>query len=64
MPVWMKLDAGKYPNIKDKNGKPVDSPSPNFNATLNADKKAFAARDEAFEECRHAAYGAHGAGRK
>ena len=43
MPAWMKLDAGKYPNITGKNGKPVDSPSPNFKATLDADIKAFAA---------------------
>jgi hypothetical protein len=43
MPAWMKLDAGRYPNITGKNGKPVDSPSPNFKATLDADIKAFAA---------------------
>ena len=43
MPLWMKTNAGKYPNIKGKDGKPVDSPSPNFQATLDADKKAFAA---------------------
>ncbi len=43
MPAWMKRDAGKYPNITGKNGKPVDSPSPNFKATLDADIKAFAA---------------------
>ena len=43
MPAWMKLDAGKYPNITGKNGKPVDSPSPNFKATLDADIKAFTA---------------------
>ncbi|HEY5406458.1 MAG TPA: DUF5597 domain-containing protein, partial [Ginsengibacter sp.] len=43
MPPWMKRDAGEYPNITGKDGKPVDSPSPNFPATLDADKKAFAA---------------------
>ncbi|MEP7110679.1 MAG: DUF5597 domain-containing protein [Ferruginibacter sp.] len=43
MPGWMKMDAAKYPNITGKNGKPVDSPSPNFNATLDADIKAFSA---------------------
>ncbi len=42
MPVWMKQDADKYPNITGKDGKPVDSPSPNFVSTLDADKKAFA----------------------
>ncbi|MEP7143896.1 MAG: DUF5597 domain-containing protein [Ferruginibacter sp.] len=41
IPGWMKMDAGRYPNITGKNGKPVDSPSPNFNATLDADVKAF-----------------------
>ncbi len=43
MPLWMKTNAGMYPNITGKDGKPVDSPSPNFQATLEADKKAFAA---------------------
>lgn len=43
MPEWMKRDAGKYPNITGVNGKPVDSPSPHSEATLEADKKAFAA---------------------
>ncbi len=42
MPEWMKRDAGIYPNIVDKNGKPVDSPSPNIIATMDADKSAFA----------------------
>jgi beta-galactosidase GanA len=43
MPEWMKRDAMKYPNITGKNGKPVDSPSPNIKATMEADTKAFAA---------------------
>ena len=43
MPEWMKRDATKYPNITGKNGKPVDSPSPNIKATMEADTKAFAA---------------------
>jgi hypothetical protein len=43
MPEWMKRDAEKYPNIVRENGSHVDSPSPNFIATLEADKKAFAA---------------------
>ena len=42
-PAWMKRDAAKYPNITGKNGQPVDSPSPNVRATLDADKKAFTA---------------------
>ena len=43
MPEWMKSDAEKYPNITGANGKPVDSPSPNIEATLQADIKAFTA---------------------
>jgi hypothetical protein len=43
MPEWMKHDAVKYPNITGKNGQPVDSPSPNYKETLDADTKAFAA---------------------
>jgi hypothetical protein len=41
MPEWMKRDAAKYPNITGKNGQPIDSPSPNIKATLEADIKAF-----------------------
>ncbi len=43
MPEWMKRDAGKYPNITGQNGQPVDSPSPNIKATMEADIKAFTA---------------------
>ncbi|MEO6837615.1 MAG: DUF5597 domain-containing protein [Ginsengibacter sp.] len=43
VPLWMKTNSLKYPNIIGKDGKPVDSPSPNYKATLDADKKAFAA---------------------
>src|SRR5665213_2622062 len=43
MPVWMKKNALKYPNIIGKDGKPIDSPSPHSGATLEADMKAFAA---------------------
>ena len=43
MPEWMKRDASKYPNITGKNGQPIDSPSPNTNATMEADIKAFTA---------------------
>jgi Domain of unknown function (DUF5597)/Beta-galactosidase len=41
MPRWMKTASEKYPNITGKNGKPVDSPSPNIPATKEADMQAF-----------------------
>ena len=43
MPEWMKREAEKYPNLTSKTGKPVDSPSPIIDATMEADKKAFSA---------------------
>ncbi len=43
MPEWMKKEADKYPNIIGKDGKPVDSPTPNIAVTMEADRKAFAA---------------------
>ncbi len=43
MPGWMKHDAAKYPNIKNAKGDPIDSPSPNTSATMEADAKAFTA---------------------
>ena len=43
MPGWIKNEAAKYPNIEGKGGRAVDSPSPNFKVTLDADVKAFAA---------------------
>src|SRR4030095_1642343 len=43
MPEWMKKESAKYPNISSKEGKPIDSPSPNADATMEADKKAFTA---------------------
>jgi beta-galactosidase GanA len=42
MPEWMKMDSKKHPNIIGKDGKPVDSPSPHSQATLELDAKAFA----------------------
>ena len=39
----MKLQPDRYPNCIGKDGKPIDSPSPIADATLEADKKAFAA---------------------
>lgn len=41
MPEWMKRDAAKYPNITGKNGEAIDSPSPLYQATLDADTRAF-----------------------
>jgi hypothetical protein len=43
MPEWMKLAPDRYPHMVDKNGHAVDSPSPYATASLEADKKAFAA---------------------
>jgi len=43
MPQWMKLQPEKFPNVVDKNGNEVDSPSPHAQATLEADIKAFSA---------------------
>jgi hypothetical protein len=43
MPEWMKLDTIKYPHVIGKNGDAVDSPSPFAAASLELDKKAFAA---------------------
>lgn len=42
MPEWMKSDAKKYPNITDRDGQPVDSPSPHTKKAMEADAKAFA----------------------
>jgi hypothetical protein len=41
MPGWMKREASKYPNVTGRNGQAIDSPSPVFKATLEADIKAF-----------------------
>jgi len=43
MPEWMKLAPDLYPHVIDKNGRPMDSPSPYSAASLDADKRAFAA---------------------
>ncbi len=42
-PEWMKLDPERYQHIMDKNGRPVDSPSPFAKASLDADIHAFTA---------------------
>ena len=43
MPEWMLLDPDRYFHAVDRNGQAVDSPSPFATASLEADKKAFAA---------------------
>jgi hypothetical protein len=43
MPLWMKHEPQKYPNLTGKKGQPIDSPSPLSEATRDADAKAFAA---------------------
>jgi hypothetical protein len=43
MPDWMKLAPDRYFHALDRNGQAVDSPSPFAIASLEADKKAFAA---------------------
>ncbi len=43
MPEWMKLAPERYFHMVDKNGRPVDSPSPFATASLEADIRAFTA---------------------
>ena len=43
MPLWMKQNPQKYPNLTGSKGQPIDSPSPLSDETLEADTKAFAA---------------------
>jgi hypothetical protein len=43
MPEWMLLEPVRYFHAVDRNGEAVDSPSPFATASLEADKKAFAA---------------------
>jgi hypothetical protein len=43
LPLWMKEKPGLYPKIIGKDGLPVDSPSPHFSSTLEADTRAFRA---------------------
>ena len=43
MPLWMKEKPDAYPRIMGKDGLRVDSPSPHFPATLEADTRAFRA---------------------
>jgi hypothetical protein len=43
MPDWMLLDPSRYSHMIHRNGQAVDSPSPFATASLEADKRAFAA---------------------
>lgn len=43
MPEWMKSAPARYSHVLDRNGRPVDSPSPFATASLEADMKAFTA---------------------
>jgi beta-galactosidase GanA len=43
MPEWMKLDPKRYFHLMNKEGEYADSPSPFATASLDEDKKAFAA---------------------
>ncbi|MGA3023768.1 MAG: DUF5597 domain-containing protein [Bryobacteraceae bacterium] len=43
LPEWMKLQPERYPLMIDAKGRPVDSPSPFAEATLQADIRAFTA---------------------
>lgn len=40
-PDWVKLNNQTYPRVLKQNGERLNSLSPHFNATLEADKKAF-----------------------
>ncbi|HEY1765185.1 MAG TPA: DUF5597 domain-containing protein [Opitutaceae bacterium] len=43
LPMWMKEHQELYPRVIGKDGIPVDSPSPLFKATMDADIRAFRA---------------------
>src|SRR5580698_3513917 len=43
MPMWMKEKPATYPRVTGKDGLLVDSPSPHYPATLEADTRAFRA---------------------
>ncbi|MBN1377829.1 MAG: DUF5597 domain-containing protein [Gammaproteobacteria bacterium] len=42
-PAWVKLDNKRFPRVVKKDGDTLDSLSPHFRTTLEADKKAFVA---------------------
>jgi hypothetical protein len=43
MPGWMKKESKKYPNIVARDGRLIDSPAPDAEATAEADTRAFTA---------------------
>jgi hypothetical protein len=43
LPMWMKEKPETYPKVTGRNGLLVDSPSPHYPATLEADARAFRA---------------------
>jgi hypothetical protein len=43
LPLWMKAKPDLYPKVTGRNGLLVDSPSPHYPATLEADIRAFRA---------------------
>ena len=43
VPEWVKADLARFPRVIDARGRPIDVLSPHGEATLAADKKAFAA---------------------
>ncbi len=43
LPLWMKATPDVYPKVTGRNGLLVDSPSPHYAATLEADVRAFRA---------------------
>lgn len=42
-PAWVKLDNRRFPRVETKDGSTLNSLSPHFKSTLDADKKAFVA---------------------
>lgn len=42
-PAWVKLDNNRFPRVVKKDGDTLNSLSPHFRTTLEADKKAFVA---------------------
>jgi beta-galactosidase GanA len=42
-PAWIKQQPARFPNMVDRQGKPVDSPSPHSKEALDADIRAFSA---------------------
>ncbi len=62
MPEWMKLAPERYPHVVDKDGHPVDSPSPFAAASLEADAQGLRRLDASPQSGGPAAHRADGAG--